>query len=434
MRIKALIQFMLPLLLLLPGGMAAADSVPTVAILRFGAFFSFTYVENAIVDTLLSVGLVNEAEHAILQAGADLEGEKLNVYWDDANFDFAAANVIVEGALDRGADALIVLSTPTAQAAVNITDDMDDPPAVLFTSVYNPFAAGIAQSTCIKPAHVTGIESLTPYKDIVPLLLLQNPDLKVVGTIYSSAETSGRVGAERIVEVAAELGLQVETTAIVGIADLPLAAEALIEKGVEAFLIPSDLVTLSGLPALMVIAVENGIPVFHSTANTINMGATVSAGSSENTLQGGIIGAMLARYLDGTLDIARTGIGLVDNLSVGVNLDMADMQGIDIAPSLFDRADLLLQDGSMTGRRLIQFLEGIGMDEAMIAMVVEAAANAQLGGGELEADLPKEVADMLSAAIAAQSTLDDVSAIVDSLHCSDETIAEQQAALDAAEG
>ena len=155
MRMKALLQILLPLLLLLPHGVAGADSIPTVAILRFGAFFSFTYVENAIVDTLLSVGLVNETEHAILQAGADLEGEKINVYWDDANFDFAAANVIVEGALDRGADALIVLSTPTAQAAINITSDMDDPPAVLFTSVYNPFAAGIAQSTCIKPAHVT---------------------------------------------------------------------------------------------------------------------------------------------------------------------------------------------------------------------------------------------------------------------------------------
>ncbi len=419
---------------LLAAGPALAhdEDKPTVAILRFGAFFSFTYVENAIVDTLFSAGLINEEEQAILQAGQDLEGERLNVIWDDANFDFAAANVIVEGALDQGADALIVLSTPTAQAAVNITADMDDPPAVLFTSVYNPFSAGIAQSTCIKPAHVTGIESLTPYEDIVPLLLMQNPNMQVIGTLYSSAETSGRIGAERIIEVAAELGLQVEAAAVVSIADLPLAAEALIEKGVEAFLIPSDLITLSGLPALMVIAVENGIPVFHSTANTINMGATVSAGSSENTLQGNIIGTMLAGYVNGELDISRTGIGLVDNLSVGVNLDMAEMQGIEISEALFERADMLMNDGALSGRRIIQVLESWGLDEEMIGKVLEAVSQAQMGGGELEVDLPPEIMSMISQAIAAQADTDDMAAIIDSLQCTDEMIAEQQAKLDAA--
>lgn len=431
MRCKRLLMMLWVFWLLAAPGLAESEDKPTVAILRFGAFFSFTYVENALVDTIFAAGLINEEEQAILQAGHDLEGERINVFWDDANFDFAAANVIVEGALDAGADALIVLSTPTAQAAVNITADMDDPPAVLFTSVYNPFSAGIAESPCIKPAHVTGIESLTPYEDIVPLLLLQNPDIQVIGAIYSSAETSGQIGAQRIVEVAAELGLQVEAAAVVSIADLPLAAEALIEKGVEAFLIPADLITLSGLPALMVIAVENGVPVFHSTANTINMGATVSAGSSENTLQGNIIGAMLVGYLNGDLDIARTGIGLVDNLSVGVNLDMAEMQGIEISDELFDRADMLMTDGTLSGRRIIQVLESWGLDAEMIGRVLEAVSQAQLGSGELEADLPPDIAAMISNAIAAQADTDDLAAIIDSLHCTDEMIAEQQAELDA---
>ena len=427
MKTKLLIMLALCLAAGMPG-LAADEDKPTVAILRFGAFFSFTYVENAIVDTLYSAGLIDADEQAVLQAGHDLEGERINVFWGDANFDFAAVNVIVEQALDRGADALIVLSTPTAQAAINITSDMDEPPIVLFTSVYNPFQAGIAKAKCLKPAHVTGIESLTPYEDIVPLLLMQNPDLQVIGSIYSAGETSGQVGAERIVEVAEALGLTVHVSAIVSISDLPLAAEAMLEKGVEAFLIPADLVTLSGLPALSQIAIEYGIPVFHSTANTINMGATVSAGSSENTLQGGIIGAMLAGYFSGELDIARTGIGLVDNLSVGVNLDVAEMQGVEISEALFARADIQLVDGAMTGRRLLQFLEGLGMDEDMIAKVVEAAAKAQLGGGQIEADLPKEVTDMLTAAIASQARMEDLVAIIDGLHCTDEMIAEQRAA------
>ena len=430
-----MLKMLIPSLLLLASAALAQDQdKPTVAILRFGAFFNFTYVENAIVDTLLSNGLISEAEYAQAQASQDMEGEHINLYWGDANFDFANAGLIVEQALDRGADALITLSTPTAQAALNITADMDDPPALLFTSVFSPYEAGIAKAPCVKHDHVTGLESVTPYQDIVPLLLLQDPDIDTVGTIYSASETSGRVGAEAIVAASAAHGLTVEVAAITSLPDVPIAAQSLVDKGVQAFLLPSDMLTMSGLPALMHIAIENGIPVFHSTANTINLGATVSAGASENTLQGNIIGAMLVGYLRGELDIASTGIGVIDNLNVGINLDAAAMQGIDISPSLYERADLLLQDGAMSGRRLIQFLEGLGMDSEMIDKVVKAAAQAQLGGGQLEADLPQDVLDMLSAAIASQARMEDVAAIVDALHCTDDMIAEQQAELDAAEG
>ena len=418
-------------LLLTPAALAQAADTPTVAILRFGSFFNFSYIEDAIIDTLRTTGFVNDDEHAILYKGDDLAGENIRVIFGDANFDFAAASVIVEGALDQGADALIVISTPTAQAAVNITSDMDDRPAVFFTSVFNPVEAGIAKSSCIKPPHVTGIESRTRYEDIVPLLQMQNPDLRTVGAIYSSSETSGRMGAQQIVAVATALGLEVELAPVASIADVAMAAESLVGKGVEAFLIPSDLITISALPALMQVAIEYAIPVFHATANTINKGATVSAGASENVLQGNIIGAMLAGYLRGELDVAATGIGLIDNLSVGLNLDMADQQGIELSQALFERADLLMQDGSMTGRRLLQFLEGLGMDEDTIDLVVKAASQAQMSGGRLEADLPPEIAEILSRAFASRSRMDDISAIVAALHCTDEMIAEQQAALDA---
>ncbi len=410
-----------------------AEDKPTIAMLRFGSFFSFTYVENAVLDTLLAAGLVTEAEHATLHARENLQGENINVYWNDANFDFAAVNTIVEDALDRGADALVVLSTPTAQAAVNITMDMEDPPIVLFTAVFNPYEAGIAQASCVKPSHVTGIESVTLYEDIVPLLLLQDPDLKLIGTIYSSSETSGRLGAEAIVAAAEAQGLTVEVAAISNLTDMAVAAQALVDKGVEAFLLPSDLLTMSALPVITQIAIENGLPVYHSTSNTINLGATVSAGAGHNSLQGSLIGAMLAGHLRGELDIASTGIGMIDLLSVGLNLDVAAQQGVEFTDSLMERAHLLLQDGGMSGRALVVFLESLGMDEETMKLVLKAIAEAQTGGGEINVDLPQEVLAALSAAIASQRRTEDVAAILDSLHCSPEMIAEQQAALEASE-
>ena len=280
-----------------------------------------------------------------------------------------------------------------------------------------------------KPSHVTGIESVTLYEDIVPLLLLQDPDLKMIGTIYSSSETSGRMGAEAIVAAAEAQGLTVEVSAVTSLADLTIAAQALVDKGVEAFLLPSDLLTMSGLPVITQIAIENGLPVYHSISNTINLGATVSAGAGHNSLQGSLIGAMLAGHLRGELDIASTGIGMIDLLSVGLNLDVAAEQGIEFTDSLMERAHLLLQDGGMTGRALVAWLESMGMDEETMKLVLKAIAEAQAGGGEINVDLPEEVLAALTAAIASQTRTEDVAAILDGLHCTPEMIAEQQAAL-----
>ncbi len=429
---KVMLILLSLLLLALPVAGQAEDN-PTVAMLRFGSFISFTSIENAILDTMLGAGLVSEAEHARLRARENLEGERINVHWNDANYNFAAVNAIVEDALDRGADALIVLSTPTAQAAVNITADMDDPPIVLFTSVFNPFEAGIAQASCLKPSHVSGVESVTLYEDIVPLLLLQNPDIEMIGTIFSSAETSGQSGAEAIAAAAEAHGLAVEVAAISSIPDLTIAAQSLVDKGVEAFLLPSDMLTMSGLPAIMQIAIENSIPVFHSTAHTINLGATVSAGTVEYALQGNLIGAMLVGHLSGELDIASTGIGLVDQLDVGLNLDSASEQGIEISPSLMEQASVLLQDGRFVDQGAIERLAALGMDDETIKLVLEALKQMAVGGGETELDLPADIMAKVIALSASQRRMDDVSAILASLHCTPEMIAEQQAALDASE-
>ena len=142
---------------------------------------------------------------------------------------------------------------------------------------------------------------------------------------------------------------------------------------------------------------------------------------------------MLAGHLRGELDISSTGIGMIDLLSVGLNLDVAAQQGVEFTDSLMERAHLLLQDGGMSGRALVVFLESLGMDEETMKLVLKAIAEAQTGGGEINVDLPQEVLAALSAAIASQRRTEDVAAILDSLHCSPEMIAEQQAALEASE-
>ena len=424
----ALILALLPMIPLA----VAQDDKPTVAVLRFGPHVSYDLVDEGFLSALMAGGMINEAEFELLNTGADLDGEHIRVVWADAGFNFANTVIIVERAIDAGADVLVTYSTPVTQAAALVTAEMDEPTPLIFTSVYDPFAAGIARSSCVKPHHVAGVELVTPYEDIVPLLLLQDPDIQVVGTLYSSSEASGAEGARQIIEVAATLGLEVKEAAVAGVSELPLATEGLVERGIEALIIPADMTTVSALPVIMQVAAENGLPVFHSVAFAYNEGATVSAGAASYASQGGIVAGILAGHLDGSLDIASTGIGIIRDMTMGVNQDSADLIGIEISEALLEMAGSVIKDGVSTNPGMIRSFKAMGLEGETLERVVAAISQGARGPGEGASDVPPEIMKMIAAAYSSMGQQANIEAMLAELHCTPEMIAEQQAALDAA--
>ena len=411
-----------------PNTALADDEAPTVAILRFGPHLSYNIIDEGLLAAMLAEGMIDEEQYS--KRGEDIAGAGFNIVWGDANFDFANASFIVEQALDAGAEVLVTYSTPVTLAAVNITADLDNPPAVIFASVFDPVAAGVAQSSCIKPAHVTGIESVTRYEDIVPLLRLQNPAIQIIGTLYNSAETSGVAGAAQIVAAAEAQGIAVMERAVTGSGDIAVAAESLVDAGVEALLIPADMSTINALPILMQVASDNALPVFHSIASAFSEGATVAAGTTQGGVQGRVLAALLQGYLDGSIDFASMGVGVVSNLVVTVNTDMAQEQGIAISESLLAKADQFIKDGVNNSARVAGILAASGLDEATIELVMKAVGEMQVRGTS-DIDLPPNVMALLAQALRAGSLQSQFEDVLASMHCTDEMIAQQQAALDA---
>ncbi|MDE2853432.1 MAG: ABC transporter substrate-binding protein [Chloroflexota bacterium] len=380
--------------------LAQDDEKPTIAILSFGYHSNVNLSVKGTLDMLQAYGYINQDERAVLDQQQDLEGEDINIYWGDAAYDIGFANLMVRDALDKDPDALITITTPVAQIAAKSTLDMDDPPLVIFNVVSNPYVAGIADAPCIKPAHISGSQFLAPYDRIVPLMLLQDPEMQVLGTIFTSNEPSGVFGANQITAVAESLGLQIERASIVSAADLTLAAEGLVSKGIEAFILPTEATVASGLPAIIQVANEHGLPVMYTAGNAVYRGATIGAGVYSYFKEGVIAARMLIAHLQGEIDIATAGINLQNDMSVGVNLDVAADQGLEISAEVLAAADFVVADG--------QSSEGVtpGLPEV----------NPYLEDMTLE---ERREADL---------------AFLAALHCTDEMIAEQQAALDAADG
>ena len=417
-----------------PVGLAQDDEKPTIAILRFGALFDVLSTDIGIFEALQAYGIISFEEFTALYTAqlfdpaqlSDFEGEHINILRRDPGEDFAAINFVVDSMLDEEVDAIVAVSTPMTQAVVNATLDMDDPPAVFFTAVYDPYAAGIADSPCIKPAYITGVEIVAAYDEAIDVLLMQTPDIESIGTIYSASEISGGVGAERIVAAAEAQGLRVEQAAVTALADLPLAAEGLISKGVEAFVIPWDVITAKGIPILADIANDQGIPIFHATTSSIAYGVTAGVSSSFSYRRGIGVGHILAAWLNDEIDIAVTALTIFSDTMVAVNKDAAETLGIEIADELEDRAGIVVEGGKL------QVAPELFVEEAPRFLLMLARS------GQLDATIDIEGNPMTRETLEFLKQMDlppDLTVMgkefVASLACTPERIAEEQAQLDA---
>ena len=378
--------------------LSADDQNPKIAILRFGALPNIDITEGAILDVLESYGYISTEENRIFESRRDFEGENITIYWGDAGFDFPTVNLMLEDALDKDVDVLITNGATVTQTAVHITSEMEMPTPVLFIST--PYEGGIAaEAACVKPDHVAGVSAALSYDYAFSVLLMQDPDIERVGVIHSTGDAAGRYGAQQIMESAESLGIRVHTAGVVALADLRPAANSLVDAGVGAIMLPLDTITTGGLPVITEIANEIGLPVFYPSFSAIYFGATIGAGSSPMYANGVNLGRILTAHLNGDVDIARVGIGETGDLYIGVNLDSAAAQGVDISEAVMNEAIAVIESGG--SRKLAPEL---------------LAAIARRGR-----IIPLE-----------QRQADDQAWLAD-LHCSDEMIAEQQAALDAAE-
>ncbi len=106
---------------------------------------------------------------------------------------------------------------------------------------------------------------------------------------------------------------------------------------------------------------------------------------------------MLVAYLNGELDIERTAISQQSSQGLGVNLDAAFVQGVEMAPEIMSQVDVVIEGGELA----------------------EVSPEVQLVLAQRGVLVPKE------------DRLEDDRAFLAALHCTPERIAEEQAPVDA---
>ncbi|MCY4144912.1 MAG: ABC transporter substrate binding protein [Chloroflexi bacterium] len=382
-------------LLVAPVATAQDDDKPTIAWMKWGDSSNVGLAEKAILDVLEVYGFINSDERALLDDERSIEGERINIIYGDALFSPLEANVLIDEAFDKDVDVFITFTTRMTQIVYYAIREFIDPPKLIFTVTSGPYITGVAQSSCIKPDFVTGTVPVTKYEDIVPLLLMQDPDMKVAGAIYSPQQRASEVGVARITQIAESLGLTIVAEPIFATVDLYQAVANLADQGVEAIIIP--IFTFQGFGLLLSLSHDYGLPVVFSAPQNAYRGGTIGGGFYGLYKQGVIAGNMLIGHLNGDLDIGTSSIYESEDFAFAVNLDAASLQDVEISQTLLDGAAYIVENG--------QSAQGVTRQYP-----------------EAEINLPEMTFEERRAADLA---------FLAGLECTPERIAEQQARLDA---
>ena len=351
---------------LMPLTVAGEDENPTIAFLRYRHSSGSNVTVEGIWDMFQAYGLVSRSERNALDVEEDIEGEHINVFFSNAGGDLPTANIMVEEALDRGADIMLTISTPVSIIAAKAAQEMDDPPLLFFSLVSTPYSGGIASTPCVKPDYIAGTHVRQPYELIVPLVQVQNPEITKIGTFVNEAESNSRDGSAHITEAAEALGLEVEVAAIVEAADIPLATQSLLDKGVEAIVYAGAYLESFGVSAMASVTTDYGVPTFGPPQQmAVERGGTVGAGFKDYYREGVIVARMVIGHINGTLDVSTIGINSTPSLGVAVNLDAAAEANIEISDELLAMAEIVIEDGVPTDTTETPSLPEMSLEERM---------------------------------------------------------------------
>lgn len=304
----------------------------------------------------LVIGITQIVEHPALDAARDgfiaaleeagyKEGEDVVYDLQNAQGDFTNAISIAQKFKDDKVDLIVAIATPTAQAALQVNQEIP----IVINAVTDPVAASLAKSWESSGNNLTGMSDAAPTKQQVELIPLFLPEAKNVGTIYNAGEANSVVQIEVAKEVCKELGLNLIEVTVSNSSEVLMAAQSLAGR-VEAIYIVTDNTVVSALESVIKVCNQEKIVLILADPSTVDKGALASYGIDYFSL-GKKSGEIAIQIIKGAKpsDIPIQTITDPKDLQFVVNLDTAKIIGISVSEEILKTADKIIKDGKVQG-------------------------------------------------------------------------------------
>lgn len=290
-------------------------------------------------ETEIKIGIMQIVEHESLDSAIQgFVDELKNLgYENDKNIKFDFQNAggdlsncvsIAEKFVSNRKNLILAVSTPCAQTAANMTNDIP----ILATAITNFEQAGIVNSNKEPGNNVTGTSDLAPINKIIELITKLKPNAKKIGILYSNIDTSPQYQAQIAEKRVKELGLESKTLAISAVHEVQQAAESL-SKDVDALYVPIDKITSSAMPQISQTFLEQGKFVVCAENAMISKGAIGTYGMDYYEL-GKITARQAAKILNGETKPEFMPIEYLNNSKLTLNNEIIKKLEIKVPDEL----------------------------------------------------------------------------------------------------
>jgi putative ABC transport system substrate-binding protein len=244
-------------------------------------------------------------------------------------------------------DLICAIATPCVIAATTAVEGTDIP--VVFNSVTNPADAGI--DNWDEPGgQVTGVSDMAPVEPqiqlVIDVLEANNLTLDKLGVVYNAGEPNSVYQVDvQLADAITALDPTIEVvkaTVSTG-ADVPAAAQTVVDAGVDAIWVPTDNTVVAGIEALVGPCEDNDVPLFAADVATVERGALGCWGMDYYDV-GYASGEMAVEILLKGVDPGTISIETAPANLLYLYPEEAERQGVTIPQDLLDQATEIIVD------------------------------------------------------------------------------------------
>lgn len=258
------------------------------------------------------------------------EGKNLTVLFENAQADGGTASQIATNFAAKKVDLICGIATPMAQSAYSVAMKSDIP--VIFTAVTDPIAAELADADGSPVGEITGTSDKLPVEKQLEMIRAILPEAETIGILYTTSEVNSESAIAEYKAAAPNYGFTIVESGISASADIPLAADSLLEK-VDCITNLTDNTVVASLPVVLDKAAQKNIPVFGSEIEQVRIGCLAAMGLDYIDL-GKQTGRMAAKVLKGEAKASEMNFEVIEEAAFYGNSKVAEALGLTFPEEL----------------------------------------------------------------------------------------------------
>lgn len=254
---KKFLLLLVSLILLL--GCSSKQDLKKIGIVSLVEHTSLNIIKDSIMDELKNLGYVN--------------GENCIIKFKNAQGDMSSLPTIMQNMKNDRVDVLIAITTPVAQSAISLTDNIP----VVFSAVSDPVGAGILSDINDTSKNITGTSDPIKVDQIIDFALKTHNNTTKIGYIYNAGESNSITSLNKLENYSKNKNILIEKISITSSAEIQSAVSALSDK-VDIIFVSNDNTIAEAMPILVNEALKYKIPVYTGADSMVMDGGFASVG------------------------------------------------------------------------------------------------------------------------------------------------------------